>query len=232
MKRTSVTLPRVFVGLAAVLVVAGLIVSGCIKSQDPVSSSAPGTLGTFTSGNGNGVPSGAHYDLNLIGVPNGKTADMTGDNGHRIFVPLVGTTKIMLSEGPFQVLDANGTDGSAAFQLPNPDSTNSGATLYSVYARALGKPGGKSFLVTCGTDSQGVQFCSTDTAFFVRSKGKSTFTNVSKELLYIYADINGDGKIDRVPLFDSSLQGYFWEYDNTGLKLVQLRFYNVSTTVP
>jgi len=65
---------------------------------------------------GNGAPSGAHYNLNIIGVSKGKSSDMTGDNGHRIFVPLSGTTKIMLSEGDFAVLDGNGTDGSAAFR--------------------------------------------------------------------------------------------------------------------
>ncbi|MDX5423275.1 MAG: hypothetical protein LPK14_13540 [Hymenobacteraceae bacterium] len=27
------------------------------------------------------------------------------------------------------------------------------------------------------------------------------------------------------PLFDEAMQGYFWDYDNDGLKLLQLRFY-------
>ena len=85
-----------------------------------------------------------HYNLNIIGVPKAKTADMTGDSGHRIFVPLTGKVSISLKEGDFQVLDANGTDGKASFQLPNPDPDNDGTTLYSVYARALGKPGGSS----------------------------------------------------------------------------------------
>jgi hypothetical protein len=66
----------------------------------------------------------------------------------------------------------------------------------------------------------------------VRSTGKSSFTNVSKELLYLYADINGDGTVERYNLFDSALQDYFWQYDNNNLKLLQLRFYQVPTTVP
>ena len=49
--------------------------------------------------NGNGAPSGAHYNLNIIGVPKDKTADMTDGSGHRIFVKLEGKTKILLS-GP------------------------------------------------------------------------------------------------------------------------------------
>ena len=224
--------------LLALLIVTGgaaVLYYGCAeKAHDPVSSSV-GAGNEFLSSNpstGNGAPSGPHYDLNIIGVPKGKTADMTGDNGHRIFVPLDGTTKILLSPGDFQVLDGNGTDGSAAFQLPNPDPTNSGTTTYSVFARSLGKPGGTSFMVTCASDSTGTTFCSTDTSFNVRSKGKSSFTNVSKELLYIYADIDGDGTIDRVPLFDSRLQDYYWSYDNNGLKVLQLRFYQLATVVP
>src|SRR3989344_3255891 len=81
---------------------------------------------------GNGAPSGAHYNLNLIGVPKNKTADMTGNNGRRIFVPLEGKTRILLTEGDFQVLDANGTDANgASFQLPNPDPDGDGTTVYS-----------------------------------------------------------------------------------------------------
>lgn len=191
---------------------------------------------------GNGGPSGAHYNLNLIGVPKNKTADMSGDSGRRIFVKLDGNTKINLTEGiDFQVLDANGTDGNgASFQLPNPDPDNDGITEYSVYARALGKPGGKASLNTCATGAgeDGVfgtaddeEICSIAILELERSKGKQSFENVSRELLYVYADIDGDGTIDRVPLFDQSLQGYLWDYDNNGLKLVQLRFYQISTNV-
>ena len=96
---------------------------------------------TFASNNqntaikGNGAPSGAHYNLNIIGVPKGKTADMTGGSGRRIFVPLTGKCNIKLSEGAFQVLDANCTDNNqATFQLPNPDPENDGITEYSVWA--------------------------------------------------------------------------------------------------
>jgi hypothetical protein len=185
------------------------------------------------AGSGNGAPSGPHYDLNIIGVPKGKSAPMTGSNGHVIFVPLNTTTKILLAPGDFKVLDANGTDGPAAFQLPNPDPTNSGQTQYSVWARALGKPGGSSKTTTCATDPvTGQLFCSIYSMVLVRSKGKSSFTDVSKELLYVYADVKGTGTVQRYPLFASTLQDYFWNYDNNGLKLAQLRFYQVSSTVP
>jgi len=181
---------------------------------------------------GNGAPNGAHYNLNIIGVPKTKSASMTGDDGHRIFVPLTGTAKILLSEGTdFNVLDANGTDGSAAFQLPNPDPDNDGITKYSVWARALGKPGGSSTTTTCAYDEFGQLWCSVYSTVLVREKGKSWFDNVSKELLYIYADLNSDGTPERYPLFDAALQDYFWNYDNNGLKLAQLRFYEIPTDV-
>ena len=176
--------------------------------------------------------SGAHYTLNIIGVPQGKTADMTGDNGRRIFVPRVGSAKINLSEGPFAVLDANGTDGTAAFQLPNPDPDGDGTTTYSVFARALGKPGGSSKTTTCFTDTTGT-WCSVYSSVLVRGTGKSSFDNVSKELLYVYVDTNGDGTLERYSLFSDALAQYYWQYDNSGLHLAQLRFYEqIKTTVP
>jgi hypothetical protein len=182
----------------------------------------------------NGAPSGAHYNLNIIGVAKNKTASMSGNMGHRIFVPLYGKAKILLSEGSFQVLDANGTDANgASFQLPNPDPDGDGKTSYSVFARALGKPGGSARLVTCATDPLTLEeVCSTLSYVAVRESGKSRFTNVSAELLFIYADLDGDGTDERYSLFDDRLQDYFWSYDNTGLKLLQLRFYEVVTQVP
>jgi hypothetical protein len=190
------------------------------------------TTGTVALG-GNGAPSGAHYNLNIIGVPKGKTADMTGSSGHRIFVPLVGKCKINLSPGDFLVVDGNCTDnGQASFQLPNPDPDNNGITEYSVWARALGKPGGSSTTTTCATDpSTGEVWCSVYSMVAVRNKGQSSFTDVSRQLLYIYADINQDGTLERYNLFNDALQDYYWNYDNNGLKLLQLRFYPIASNV-
>ena len=77
---------------------------------------------------GNGAPSGAHYSLNIVGVPRVKNANPDWASGHVIFVNLgskdVGvSTKILLSQnadGVFDVLDKNGTDGEASFSLPAP----------------------------------------------------------------------------------------------------------------
>jgi hypothetical protein len=217
--------------------------------------SATAVLGTAVpswathGGAGNGAPNGAHYNLNIIGVSDPKTSDMTDSNRHTIFVPLSGNAKIRLCEsgtdcgdGSFQVLDGNGTDGNGAlFALPNPDPDGDGTTVYSVFARALGKPGGKSETTACatgpgadgvlGTEDDEV-VCSVATLVLERTKGGPKFQNVSKELLYVYADVDGDGVVDRLSLFDDRAQDYFWDYSNNGLRLAQLRFYECASIVP
>jgi hypothetical protein len=198
--------------------------------------SSTGTTTQAISGQtttGNGAPSGPHYDLNIHGVVQGGSAS-TGSNGHDIFVPLVGKCNISLSPGSFQVLDPNCLDGNAAFQLPNPvasTTTTTITTTYSVWVRALAKPGGSSSTTTCATDLTGTLICSTAQYVTVetRSNGKSVFSNATSSLLFVSQCING--QLTRTPLFASTLQNYFWSYDNNGLKLMQLRFYQLPTTV-
>ena len=210
------------------------------KSTATIPSSSTTTTQKTTSANtgqtttGNRAPSGAHYDLNIHGVAQGGSAS-TGSNGHDIFVPLQGKCNISLSPGSFQVLDPNCLDGNAAFQLPNPvasTTTTTITTTYSVWVRALAKPGGSSSTTTCAYDLAGTLVCST--AQFVtvvtRSNGKSVFSNVTSSLLFISQCISG--QLTRTPLFSSTLQNYFWSYDNNGLKLLQMRFYQLPTTVP
>ena len=194
---------------------------------------APAASGAPEEGpTGNGAPSGAHYTLNVIGVENAKTAPMDGTSRHTIFVPDQGNCRINLGEGELGVGDGNCFDGDGAqFTLPDPDPDGDGVTAYSVYARALGKPGGSSVTTTC-FDEDGVTYCSTESMVLVRSTGKSTFSNVSKELLSLCLDTDGDGDCDtREFLFDRDLADYFWSYDNNGLKVAQLRFYEVPTNV-
>lgn len=179
---------------------------------------------------GAGNTGGGCYNLEIIALKQ-KNADMTGTNGHSLFVAQNANTKILLQEGSFNVIDRNGTDGSAAFSLPNPDPTNSGTTVYSVFARLVGKPGSALKMATCGVDSIGDTYCSQDVLSMKRIAGTSKFINVSQQLLYIYADINGDGIVDRLPLFDSRMEEYFWSLDSTGRMHAQLRFCPVSTTV-
>lgn len=185
-----------------------------------------------------GTLSGSHYNLNIIGVPKGKTADMTGNNGGRIFVPLDGSSKIMLTPAApgesFQVLDANGTDGRAEFQLPKDVTAN-----WTVWARVPGNSGGSAKITTCaeyawdGTPID-ISLC---TSITMDRLNYSKFTNVSSDLLYVTLTqdiVNSDGvtvvKAGKYPLFDDALINYFWQYDNNGLKILQLRFYPAGTS--
>lgn len=220
---------------------------------------------------GNGAPSGYHYSLNIIGVAKDKNPDMDNTNGHTIFVLLEGKTRINLSMGEFAVLDRNGTDGVAAFQLPDPDldpyntSDPGDADVlsgYSVFVRPLGKPDGSATITTCADllDSSFAGLLSgtfvrtlnkecelggwasveqVGTDILTREKGKSTFQNVTAELLTIVFKVEVQIGVDdsgspitiieyiRVPIFDDIIESEYWEYaqGHPGLKLCQLRFY-------
>jgi hypothetical protein len=160
---------------------------------------------------------------------------------------LIKVNKILLQPAPagesFQVLDANATDANGAlFQLPADVSST-----WTVWGRALGTPGGKATMTTCATTAglDGILgtaddevICSMGTLSLERTKGKQNFANVSGDLLFTTLAV--DPAINTslatclgvtststvaVSLFNGCLQNYFWNYDNQGLKLLQLRFY-------
>src|ERR1041385_8932326 len=76
--------------------------------------------------NANQCPGDKEYQFNIIGMAKGKSQTLSDNNGHRIFVPLSGKTSINMTGdtdqnsanglqcgNSFDVIDANGTDGSA-----------------------------------------------------------------------------------------------------------------------
>ena len=178
---------------------------------------------------GNGAPNGAHFNLNIIGVPKEKNGDVWDNNGHRIFVKLWGAdTKIWLVQGDsFNVIDPQGTDGSATLQLMDPYPGTTTTAVYRIYVRALGRPGGSMGMTSGFVDEFGNYWYSLESVNLTRTRGASKFTDKTLELTTIYVDITADG-IDnpvRHYLFDNSLWSYFWDYDNAGLKLLQVRIY-------
>jgi hypothetical protein len=221
--------------------------------------------------------SGAHYNLNIIGVEKDKKADMQDSERHTIFVGLgappkkpgetdSGTveTRIYLTpsqDGTFKVCDGNGFDAAvdcegnskstngAVFQLPcntnipndkdnfvGCDESIAAATSYSVFARALAKPGGQAIITTCATDIDTAELvCSTESTLLVRATGKSLWQNETTALTSISAFCTDDidfgvascdaGESIRVSLFAGDLEEWFWKNQNNGLRLAQLRFY-------
>lgn len=212
-----------------------LLGSGCViaavvgamacsqNSGAPKSSLTAPTPESAADKGGNGAPSGEHYNLNLIGVPAGSK---TGDygSGQRIFINLEGKTTILLSPGPYDVIDGNGTDGEAHFQLPDPDpSPSTGNLAYSVWIRVVAGKGTIDFR-SCFTDTLAATYCYAGALVQDLKKGK-TFVDVSKDLLQVCSPTGGNHLI---PLFDDSGVNFWWEAFNDGVKLVQMRFYPVS----
>ena len=249
----------------AIAAVPGLAAAAVITAPATTTTASVVTTSTKTSATtGNGAPSGSHFNLNIIGVPKDKTADMNNNDGHRIFVQLIGGNKasdisgtdfstiskvntILLTHDPlnesFKVLDANATDqNGAVFQLPVDVSTT-----WKVYARALGTPGGTAYMTTCATTDVTVTdpvtgattvikevLCSLGTTLTLQrtNKNPTKFQDVTSNLLFVTLSATDQALTTctkaTVALFDSCLQNYFWNYDNHGLKLLQLRFYPAS----
>ncbi|GIW69928.1 MAG: hypothetical protein KatS3mg101_0675 [Patescibacteria group bacterium] len=160
--------------------------------------------------------------LYLIGIPDGRVADV-GNYESGIFVPLSGKIKVSLIPGrKFAIIDADGTDANGVtFSLPKLDTNKDGVISYNVWVRVLGRPGGRSVLNPCAY-IDGAEYCSTQTSVVVRNK--SLFTNVTSQLMYLYVDLDGNGSAERHYFFDQALEGYFWTYDNEGSKIALLRF--------
>ena len=230
---------------------------------------AVGVLLTFNAlaQNANPCPGDKAYQVNIIGVPHDKSADMTGNNGHRIFVPLnsgddVGRRVRIYMTGDtdnndrnglqcgnsFRVLDANATDDNEATLLVpcEPIEVGDPGICYDVFATGLGGPGGNANVdVVCEFDETCIDCdivegtCDMGNVDFDiwRGKGKPVtedITGVFRASGCIDADTEddllcGDDPLDiifrNVWIFNvEELLYYYWDYDNNGLKLMQVRF--------
>ena len=117
------------------------------------------------------------------------------------------------------------------------------ATEWTIYVRELGKPGGTGDIVTCGISDEWNSrrpttmrsFAQPLTSHFSGSR-IAVFRNVTRELttiLLVHLIFwQAMEVMDEVAnLFDPDFFQYFWDYDNNGLRLVQLRFYPVLVTM-
>jgi hypothetical protein len=193
------------------------------------------------------MPNGTHYNLNIIAVPpNNRPPDSNpSSNRHTIIAPL-NTVKgnvdcrILLTNGgtafQFQVVDGFCLDGDARFVLPDPDPNTPGVAEYQVWLALAGKPGGGAGLTTCKVDTvTNEDICSLETTITLsenRETGKPKWVNVTKQLLTLCLDTDGDTICDtRQFVFDESGVQYLWQYDNYGNRLLKLRFYPVQQSI-
>lgn len=149
------------------------------------------------------------------------------------------------------VIDANATDGDGALlAVPDPcdgeDSTDGCVPRYEVWARALA--GGDAVITTCAEEELEFDdfkdtWCGNNGITLEPTKGRKA-KDVSANLLFMTITVDdttdpelagcidsGNDSTDGEPdsydvfLFDRCFQNYFWNYDNNGLKNLELRFY-------
>ena len=196
------------------------------------------------AGIGSDIPdNGKHYNLNIIGVSKNKKVDMTGSDRHTIFVPLGGNGDVksckinvvrnITNPDQFQVIDGNATDGQATIAVP---FEYYGVLSFNVYATALGKPEGKADVNATVTFEEGTYGDLLMGSFELkRGKGKPKPVDIS-DIFRASGWIDNDASGDFDPTLDTTfddvwvfnvptLVSYLWDYDNQGLKLMQVRFY-------
>jgi hypothetical protein len=205
---------------------------------------------------GNGIDlNGQHYNLNLIGMKNAKNWDgMQDSNSHVIFVGYnkngAVTTRIYLQPGDtFDVLDGNGVDGTALFQLPKPYTEeemdaydlsvkeSECLSSYQIYIRVnAGKGSGILQAGACndtemGTDGYEVCTDAAGTVWYHTGDGvidlskNSKFEQVTHELTTVVIEETHYGLFSEDAFNLYGVDTYFWELMNNGLKNVQIRFY-------
>ena len=186
----------------------------------------------------NGAPSGAHFNLNVIGWAqsdqnngdewNGN--DLSG-NGHRIFIPLKTTWQNdpKDTDGTANEPGVSGTEvgpqkgvkikvqWDTTFDVIDCDATDGEAILqmpeggFDIYVRALGKPGGYLDLDAYIIEGN-VYYLVGHVDIDRPNGGKSKFEDISRILIY-----------QSNPVWD--YDEYFWQLYNNGLRLAQFRFY-------
>ncbi len=203
------------------------------------------------SAGGNGIDlNGQHYNLNLIAGKIKNWDETQSSNSHVIFVGSPsgkGTinTRIYLREAPegetFDVIDGNGADGVAQFQLPKPYTEGVDVNLtssecrseYQIYVRVVAGKGSGTMRTGACADLNDDSFCTdVDGNVWYHSENvtlsKSTkFQQVTHELTTVQI---GDQNYHYGLFSDAaaSIYGvdvYFWELMGTNLKTIQLRFY-------
>jgi len=234
-------------GIAVVLICAGLMVSVGAAAKPGVDFNGEhynlNIIGKKTDWNGGG--SYDNGDRHTMFVPEDTSSFnfTVYDEGNETV--LSGITIEMTQGTEFAVLDGNAfDDGKTAFQLA--------PGRYNVYIAAKGKPGGYTDITGWVKCNDTYYF---DVGDVKVSKSKKAGWTDATDLLYVDASEEPDtvGYLDNLTeqglfgeneqmwvfdyltgltnydslLYPSDGTDYFWQYDNHGSKLVQVRFYPI-----
>lgn len=185
--------------------------------------------GDFTGSNRHQISVKANYSV-------GESLDSNQGGKKALELIRQNTIALAASADGFQVIDGNAcrhkNDG-AELALPVDVSTT-----YYVFVRLVGGPNTGIGATTCAeqriddngdlviSDDEIYILCSTENVVKLRDSGKGAmkFVDYTEELLTVYADVDLDGMLERVPLFDASLENYFWQWNTKGKAHAQLVF--------
>ncbi len=111
----------------------------------------------------------------------------------------------------------------------NPTETQN-LIAYKVYTRVLGKPKTCMNIAGYAYDLEQNAWFNSGTVYLNRSKGKSTFVDVSDIFTVNFcADVtNGCATEVELSVFNDVFESYFWNILNDGTRLVQVRLYPVT----
>jgi hypothetical protein len=166
------------------------------------------------------------HDIWLIQGPNftvcdGNAFDTAYDcNGQPIVPP--GFSAQSPAQGASFTLPCNNLITAATGTTLAPCTTGASAD-YSVWVRVVGTPGGSGVITTCAYDytvpTSPVLVCSSNNSGVLVKTKSNKFQNVTNALTSLVAGSK------TTALFQSPYQLFFWDYDNNGNKVLQLRFY-------
>ena len=161
---------------------------------------------------GNGSPSGQHYNLNIIGVPNPKNVNFGGGEGSRIFVLRTGATTFYVHGGTsYDIVDHDGTDGSVGTDRLHPgiifpyDATASPTWRVQIWVRLQGPVDSSVHFLTKYWDGTAYVFWD---EFTLKKDAPSKFTEKTGSLL-------ADGYQDMLWVLDQK----------TNFRICQMRIY-------
>jgi hypothetical protein len=220
----------------AILAVSALVASCLLMSS---------TVLAGKDGNGNGFPSGPHYNLNILGKDETKWEYNASEEGNNtIFVRLDNQSLILMTPikgtefivGDADAVSKEGGKYKYDAELLIPYNKSNDYYAYDVYVRARGKPNkvvNISANITNLTDNTTWWDFGTVTLSHINGKGRpKPGTECINNLFYVEVDGFTYWLFDK-PGYNETVYQYFWDYDNKGCKLLQVRFYeNTSYTPP
>ena len=207
---------------------------------------------------GNGLPKismNGSFSLNIHAYANCPAGDYDGSNRRTIVVQSTNVTEANIAHNAghadssnynniwltksasddFRVEDGNacdygvddgGNDRGAELELPELVAYN-----YDVYLKFIGKPGTQLDPVLCGYDADtNTTFCYTGSTITTRDTGPGAtkFKNYTKQLMGVQ-DVLGICAGNVCDLFDTALEGYFWDWSASNGAKAQLKFVPCST---